>query len=246
MPAQRIADPTVPLTNNRILAALPREEYDRLAPRCTIVHLGASAPVYDVNERIAQVYFPLTGVISVVALMADGAMVESGTIGREGMTGLPLVYGGERSPLLTFAQVPGDHARLPVAAFREAATPGAALHRLAQQFTQAYYVLTAQSAGCNRLHPNEERCARWLLLTQDRTGADTFALSHEFLSMMLGSRRASITLAMSTLQRAGLITYRRGIVTIIDRPGLEVAACECYGIIQRAFAPLMMATSLAH
>lgn len=240
---QRNADRTARLTDNLLLAALPREEYACLAPHCTIVHLGASAPVYDVNEPIAQVYFPLTGVISVVALMADGAMVESGTIGREGMTGLPVFYGAERSPLLTFAQVPGDHARLPVAAFREAATPGTALYRLAQQFTQGYHVLIAQSAGCNRLHPNEERCARWLLLTQDRTGAATFALSHEFLSMMLGSRRASVTLAMGALQRSGLITYRRGIVTVTDRPGLEAAACECYGIIERAFAPLM-ATSL--
>jgi CRP-like cAMP-binding protein len=241
VPAQRIAEPAARLTDNHLLAALPREEYDRLASRCTIVHLGANAAVYDVHEPIAHIYFPLTGVISVVALMADGAMVESGTIGREGMIGLPVFYGAEHNPLLTFAQVPGEHARLPVAAFREAATPGTALYRLAQQFTQGYYVLIAQSAGCNRLHPNQERCARWLLLTQDRTGAATFALSHEFLSMMLGSRRASVTLAMGALQRSGLITYRRGIVTVIDRPGLEAAACECYGIIQRAFAPLLAA-----
>lgn len=241
MPAQRLADPAAHLTANHLLASLPPEEYTRLASRCTIVHLAASAPVYDVNEPITQVYFPLTGVISVVALMTDGAMVESGTIGREGMTGLPVFHGGERSPLLTFAQVPGEHARLPVAAFREAATPGSALYRLAQQFTQGYYVLVAQSAGCNRLHPNQERCARWLLLTQDRTGAATFPLSHEFLSMMLGSRRASVTLAMGALQRAGLITYRRGIVTIIDRLGLEAASCECYGLIRRAFAPLLAA-----
>lgn len=242
MPALRVADLAARLTDNHLLAALPPEEYARLAPRCTIVHLGASAAVYDVNEPIAQIYFPLSGVISVVTLMADGAMVESGTIGREGMTGLPVFYGAAHSPLLTFAQVPGDHVQVPVAAFREAATPGTVLYRLAQQFAQAYYVLVAQAGGCNRLHPNEERCARWLLMTQDRTGTATFSLSHEFLGIMLGSRRASITLAMSTLQRAGLITYRRGIVTVVDRPGLEAAACECYGIIQRAFGPLLAAT----
>ncbi|HEY8601477.1 MAG TPA: Crp/Fnr family transcriptional regulator [Thermomicrobiales bacterium] len=235
MPTRR-PDPGARLIDNRLLAALPPEEYDRIAPHCTIVHLKSSAPIYDMNARIEQVYFPLSGMISVVALMADGNMVEAGTIGREGMTGLPIFYGDDHSPLLTFAQVPGDHARLPIAVFREALVPGTTLYRLTQLFAQSYFVLTAQSAGCNRLHPNEERCARWLLLTQDRVGAATFSLSHEFLGMMLGTRRASVTLAMSTLQRAGLITYRRGVVTITDHPGLEAATCECYGIITARYA----------
>ncbi len=171
--------------------------------------------------------------------MADGAMVEVGTIGREGMTGLPVLHGAESSPLFTFAQIPGDHARLPVAAFREAVAPGTALHGLLQRFAQAYYVLTAQGAGCNRLHPAEERCARWLLLTHDRVGADTFPLSHEFLGYMLGVRRASVSVAMGILQRVGLISYHRGVVTVLDRPGLEEAACECYAIIQGQFERLL-------
>jgi CRP-like cAMP-binding protein len=226
------------LTANQILAALPREEFDLLASQCEVVTLPTRTTIYEVDEAIRHVYFPLTGVVSVTTVMEDGAMVEVGTIGREGMTGLPVFNGAAHSPLFTFTQIPGDHARMPVPAFRAASAPGTALHRLLQGFAQAYYVLTAQGAGCNRLHPVEERCARWLLMTHDRVGADTFPLSHEFIGMMLGVRRASVSVAMATLQHAGLITYRRGVVTVLDRPSLEAAACECYAIIQRAFAPL--------
>lgn len=225
-------------SDNRLLAALPSEEYARLLPQLTVAQLPTRTTLHEVDAPFASVYFPLTGVASVTTLMADGAMVEVGTIGREGLTGLPAFFGAEVCPLVTFIQVAGDFARLPIAAFREAAAPGTALHGLLQLFAQAYYIMAAQSAGCNRLHPVEERCARWLLLTHDRVGADTFPLSHEFLGYMLGVRRPSVTVAMGTLQRAGLLTYHRGIVTVLDRPGLEAASCECYAIIHRAFAAL--------
>ena len=154
------------------------------------------------------------------------------------MTGLPAFLGAASNPLPTFVQVAGAFARLPLAAFRAASAPGTALHPLLLRFAQAYYVMAAQSAGCNRLHPVEERCARWLLLTHDRVGRDTFVLSHEFLGYMLGVRRASVTVAMGALQAAGLIAYHRGTLTIRDRPGLEAASCECYAIIHKAFAAL--------
>ena len=141
--------------------------------------------------------------------------------------------------MTTLAQVPGHHARLSVAVFRDAASVGGLLHTLLLRFTHAHYVLAAQSAGCNRLHAIEERCARWLLLTHDRTRGDTFHLTQEFLGYMLGARRASVTVAAGMLQRAGLITYRRGVITILDRPGLEAAACECYAIIRDEFARLL-------
>jgi CRP-like cAMP-binding protein len=140
--------------------------------------------------------------------------------------------------LPTFIQVAGAVVRLPIAAFSEAAAPGTALHALLLRFAQAYYIMAAQSAACNRLHPVEERCARWLLLTHDRVRLDTFPLSHEFLGYMLGVRRPSVTIAMGTLQRAGLLTYHRGIVTVTDRAALEAASCECYGAIVKAFAAL--------
>jgi CRP-like cAMP-binding protein len=149
---------------------------------------------------------------------------------------LAALLGTDAGPLTTLAQVPGIFARPPVAIFRDIAAPGSALHTILLRFTQAFYVLAAQSAGCNRLHPVEERCARWLLLTQDRAGADTFTFTHEFLGYMLGVRRASVSLAAATLQHAGLITYHRGVITILDRAGLEAAACECYGIITQEFA----------
>ena len=224
-----------PLTN-RLLAALPEEEYAPLQPHLEMVEMPTGRTIYAPEERIEHVYFPLTGCASIVVSMADGAMVEAGTVGREGIVGLAAFLGTDAGPLTTLAQVPGAFARLPVAVFRDVAVAGSALHTILLRFTQAFYVLTAQSAGCNRLHPVEERCARWLLLTQDRAGRDTFQLTHEFLGYMLGTRRASVTLAAGVLQQAGLITYRRGVITILDRPGLEAAACECYGIITQEFA----------
>lgn len=226
------------LSDNRLLAALPREEYDHLAAECAIIRHPVRETLHEANVPFDHVYFPLNAVASVTALMADGEMVEVGTIGREGLTGLSAFLGAVTNPLETFTQIPGEYARLPIAAFREAVAPGTALFGLVQRFAQAYYILTAQSGGCNRLHPVEERCARWLLLTHDRVRADTFPLSHEFLGYMLGTRRATVTLAMGTLQRAGLLTYHRGIITILDRPGLEAVACECYAIIRHAFDTL--------
>ena len=225
-------------TPNRLLAALPRDEYDRLAPHLEPVTLANRDTLHEVDAPIDFVYFPLTCVASVTTQMADGAMVEVGTIGHEGMTGLLVFHGAAHSPLRTFVQVPGDALRVPVAPFRAASAPGTVLHELLHRFAQAYYILTAQSAGCNRLHPVEERCARWLLLTQDRVGAATFPLSHEFLGYMLGVRRASVTIALGTLQHAGLLTYHRGVITILDRARLEEATCECYAIIRRAFGSL--------
>ncbi len=231
--------PAPELTTNRLLAALPADEYAALHPHLEVLYLVPGAPIYEPGEAMRHVYFPLTGITSVVAMMAEGGMVEVGTIGREGLVGLPIFHGTDRSPLKTIAQVPGHHARLPVAAFRAAASQGTALHDVLHHFAQAYYVLTAQCGACNRLHPVEGRCARWLLLTHDRAGADTFQLTHEFLGYMLGARRPSVTVAAGMLQRAGLITYHRGVVTILDRPGLEAATCECYGTIRDEFARLL-------
>ena len=235
-----VAPPSAPdPTTNRLLAALPRDEYAGLRPHLAAVYFTSSHTIYAPHAPLGYVYFPLTGCASVVVSMADGAMVEAGTIGREGLLGLPAFLGTDAGPLTTLAQVPGHFARLPVAPFRDAAAQGRVLHTLLLRFTQAHYVLAAQSAGCNRLHPVEERCARWLLLTHDRVGVDTFHLTHEFLGYMLGVARPSVTLAARMLQHAGLITYHRGIVTILDRPGLEATACECYALITAEFARLL-------
>lgn len=227
------------LRTNRLLAALPADEFDRLAPRLEIVYLDALDLIAGPGEPLPHAYFPLDGILSIVAIDADGGIVEVGTIGRDGMAGLPAVLGLPASPFQSMGQVRGHHARLPVPELLDAAMPGTALHALLLRYAQAFSVLSGQSAACNRLHPVEERCARWLLMTQDRVQADVFPLTHEVLGQMLGVRRPSVTLAAGILQRAGLISYRRGIVTILDRAGLEAAACECYGVIQNQFDRLL-------
>ena len=229
------ADPHV----NRLLAALPTEEYAPLLPHLELIDMPSGTTIYEPNETPRHVYFPLTGCASVVVGMEDGQMVEAGTIGREGLVGLAAFLGTDAGPLTTIAQVPGTFARLPVAVFRDASAEGSRLHTLLLRFTQAFYVLAAQSAGCNRLHPIEGRCARWLLLTHDRAEEDSFHLTHEFLGYMLGVRRPSVSLAAATLQKAGFITYHRGEITILDRPGLEEAACECYAIIAGEYERLL-------
>ncbi len=226
-------------TANGLLAALPRDEYDALLPHLEVLYLSPGTTMYEAGAAMEHTYFPLTGVASVVATMVEGDIVEVGTVGREGMVGLMAFHGTNRSPLTTIAQVPGHHARLPLAVFHAVIAESHALHALLHRFAQAYSILVAMSGGCNRLHPMEQRCARWLLLTHDRAGEDTFLLTQEFLGYMLGVTRPSVTIAAGALQHAGLIGYHRGVVTILDRPGLEAAACECYATIRDEFARLL-------
>ncbi|HET8631099.1 MAG TPA: Crp/Fnr family transcriptional regulator [Thermomicrobiales bacterium] len=239
MAPRRPPSPAPDFRANRLLAVLPPAEYDALAPHLAPARWRAGETIQAPGERLRDVYFPLTGVASVVVAMADGALVDVGTIGCEGLVGLPSFHGADHSPLAIIGQVPGAYARLPVVALREAAAPGSRLHALLARFAQALYVFAAQVGACNRLHPVEQRCARWLLATQDRAGADTFPLTHELLGEMLGVTRVSVTRAAGALQRAGLIAYRRGVVTVCDRAGLEGAACECYGVIAGTYARLL-------
>jgi CRP-like cAMP-binding protein len=224
---------------NRLLAALPTEEYAQLETHLELVNMPTGRIIYEAKETPQHVYFPLSGCTSIVVGLEDGEMVEAGTIGREGLVGLAAFLGTDTGPLTTICQVPGTFARLPVAIFHAAAAEGSRLHALLLRFTQAFYVLAAQGTGCNALHPMVGRCARWLLLTHDRHDGDSFYLTHEYLGYMLGVRRPSVTVAAGTLQQAGLITYHRGDVTILDRPGLEAAACGCYATIRAEYDRLL-------
>ncbi len=159
---------------NHLLAALPAAEYAALRPHLELVELPVGQIIYEPNAIPRHVYFPLTGCASIVVGLEDGQMVEAGTVGREGLVGLAAFLGTDAGPLTTLCQVPGTFARLPVAVFRDAAAPGSRLHTLLLRFMQAFYVLAAQGAGCNSLHPMVGRCARWLLLTHDRADGDTF------------------------------------------------------------------------
>jgi CRP-like cAMP-binding protein len=205
----------------------------------TVVDFGVGETIHAPGAPIGAVYFPLTGGASVVATDIEGDMLEVGTTGREGLTGLAALHGADGGPLETLSQVPGAYARLPVAALHAAAAPGTALYRLLHRYDQAAHFFTAQVAACNRFHGVEERCARWLLLTHDRVGRDTFTLTHEYLGYMLGVRRPGVTLALGILQKAGLIAYHRGEVVILDRDGLENATCECYRTITAEYDRLI-------
>jgi CRP-like cAMP-binding protein len=226
-------------SQNRLLAALPPEVYARLLPHLETVALGVKDMAYAANEPIEHVYFPINGVISLVIFMENDQAVEVGTIGKEGMVGLPVFLRAERTPDQAFSQIPGDALRMPAEVFTQEVLPEGPFRALLHRYTQALMVQIAQSSACNRLHTDEQRCARWLLMTHDRVGADQFLLTQEFLAAMLGMRRARVNAVARVLRKRGLMRYSRGLITILDRPGLEAAACPCYGIIKAEYDRLL-------
>lgn len=223
---------------NKLLAALPIKELERLRPHLEAVALETKQTLNESNTPIEHVYFPIDCVGSMVATMENGSIVEVGTIGNEGIVGLPVFLGAEMVPLDVFCQVPGDAMRMTSDALRTEVGPGDRLHEVLQRYTKATFVFAAQSSACNRLHSTKQRCSRWLLHTHDRVGNEEFLLTHEFLSFMLGVRRASVSEVASELQRVGLISYSRGRIRVTDRLGLEDTACECYEVIKKEFDDL--------
>ena len=224
---------------NRLLAALPKSEYSRLLPHLETVSLEFKQVFYEPNQPIEYVYFPNNGVVSLVNIMEDGATVEVATVGNEGMIGLPVFLGANTIPSKAFSQVPGDAMRIRADVFKDLVNQGSPLHNLLQLYTQALFNLVAQSAACNRLHSIEERFCRWMLMTTDRVGKDQFPLTQEFLAQMLGVRRASVSVVAAIIQKAGLIQYSRGKMTILDREGLESSSCECYRLVKQEFDRLL-------
>lgn len=216
---------------NRIMAALPDGGGDGLRRQMTELDLPIKTVLFEPGQRIDAVYFPLDGVVSLVTPLEDGAIVEVATVGNEGIVGVPVVLGGSLA-VRAISQVAGRALRIETAAFLAELERHGPLAALVQNYIQALFGQISQAAACNRLHSNEERLSRWLLMSHDRVGVDHFAITHEFLGQMLGSRRATVTLSAGILQAAGLIRYQRGHVTIVDRPGLEGVSCECYGVIK--------------
>jgi len=231
----------VPLVRrtNHILAALPSEEIELLQPRLEAVKLPFRLSLYDSDRPVDHVYFLSRGVASMVSEMSDGLAVEIGTVGPEGMVGMPIFLGAERMASKAFIQVPGEGVRMEADALREVIGRCPSLNRLLLRYTLALMTFMAQNAACNRAHAVEERCSRWLLLTQDRVRSTSFPLTQEFLAEMLGVRRPTVSIAAGMLAKAGLITYARGQITILDRAGLEAACCDCYGIIAGEFEQLL-------
>jgi CRP-like cAMP-binding protein len=218
---------------NHLLASLPEAERAALMVHLRPMHLTVKTVLFDPGQVIGSVHFPIDGVVSLVTPLADGNIVEVATIGNEGIVGVPLVAGGSLA-VRAISQVGGRTMRMDASLFVAELERLSSFRRLVQRYIQALFGQISQAAACNRLHSNEERLSRWLLMSHDRVGTDTFPITHEFLGQMLGSRRATVTLSAGLLQAAGLIRYHRGRVTIVDRDGLEGVACECYGIIKTA------------
>jgi CRP-like cAMP-binding protein len=234
---------TVPTPRNHLLAALPAADLAHLAPALEPVPLVVGDVMFDVHRPIEHAWFVERGVVSIVGVMADGTAIETATIGPEGMVGMPIFHETDRASAQAFCQVAGSALRLPADALRDGLARSAALRRLLHRYAQAMLTLVAQSSACNRVHTMRERCARWLLHTHDRVGAadgvHEFALTHRFLSQMLGVRRATVTEALGLLQRSGAIAYAMGTVAVRDRARLEADACECYAVIRHEFDRLL-------
>lgn len=229
------------LRQNAILAGLDDGDVARVIAEGSVVHLAVRDQIYEPNEPIHHVYFPIDSVLSVVARMKDGHMIEVGTVGREGTSAIPLLLGAETSANESYCQVPGSAIKLDATLFKS--LHGEPFRKSLDRFVQAYVNMLGQLAACNRLHNVYERCARWLLMTHDRVGAPQIPLTHEYLAMMLGTQRSGVTIAVATLQNAGLIESRRGIITILDRPNLEEASCECYAVAYEQFSGLLRAST---
>jgi CRP-like cAMP-binding protein len=232
------------IKSNRILAALPRDILAGIAPDLHLEPLPLRQVLQAPRVTLKHVVFPIAGVASMISTGNSGRSVEVATIGSEGMIGLPLLLGGQSASAEVFMQVAGEGLIVSAAIFKKHIDRFPTFMRAMLLYTQALMTQIAQCSACTSYHSISERCARWLLQTRDRVGADTFPLTHEFLGLMLGVRRATVTEAAQSLQSAGLIRYHRGVITILDGEGLEETACECYEIINREHTRLLKSVRL--
>ena len=230
--------PTLTISN-RLLVALAPQDLDHLRPHLEPFILCQKQTLSKPNVPIEHVYFVQEGMVSLVQVLGDGSITEVGVVGNEGFVGVPVLLGATTSPLEKMVQLPGNALRMQAGAFREEAGRSPALLGLLLRYVQALHVQVSLSAGCNCRHNLSDRLARWLLMARDRATSDRFPLSHEFLSMMLGVRRAGVTVALGTLKAAKLIDNGHGQITIVDRLALEAACCECYGIVMNEYKRLL-------
>jgi len=224
---------------NQLLARLSVEDFAHLAPHLRRMEMPFRATLQGAGEPITAAIFPELGYASMLATLEDGDAAEVGMIGREGVIGLPLVFGTDRSTVEAMVQAGGIALHLPADIFQHAMQERPAVRALMLRYAMAFNVQVTMTAACNGRHRVEQRLARWLLMAHDRIDGDEFAMTHEFLSTMLAVRRAGITVAAGGLQRAGHIRYEQGRIRIVNRNGLEAAACECYRMVRREFARLL-------
>ncbi|MGJ3245711.1 MAG: Crp/Fnr family transcriptional regulator [Elainellaceae cyanobacterium] len=224
---------------NHLLAILPEADYIRLAPHLREVNLSLGQILYEPAEPINTVYFPNQSMISLVQIMENGSTIEAGIVGNDGMLGYPVYLGGQCDSSRAIVQIAGSAIALAPAVLKAEFDRAGALQKLLLCYTQAFLAQVSQTAACNRFHPIEERLARWLLQSQDFARSSTLQMTQDFLSSMLGTRRASITVAAGALQEAGFIYYQRGYIHILNREALESAACECYNVVKAEYNRLL-------
>lgn len=226
---------------NRLLAALPRQEYERLSSHLEVAHLKPGRILYNAGDVVRYAYFPMGGMLSLLSTTADGRVVEVGIIGNEGMSGIPIILRTELAPYQVTVQLAANAMRIRGDKLREELGRSRQLETMLLRYAHMIMIQIVQSAACNRFHTVEERLCRWLLICRDRVQMDTLSLTQEFLSQMLGVQRTSITMIASALQEKGLIRYSRGKIYITDRSRLEASSCECYRLVRKELAHFLAA-----
>ncbi|MDV2998212.1 MAG: hypothetical protein N4J56_007917 [Chroococcidiopsis sp. SAG 2025] len=224
---------------NRLLAALPDAEYQRLVADLEFVELSLKKVLHNSGEPITHVYFPHHAIVSLVYTLEDGSTSEVGLVGKEGMVGLPIILGSETTTTNSIVQVADGAMRMKASQFKAEFDRGGPLQSLLLRYTQGLFTQITQTAACNSHHAIEERFARWLLMVSDRMESDTFSLTQEFIAEMLGVRRSGVTVAAGTLSQAGMIRYSRGEIKIQNRESLEATSCECYSVVKNEFNRLL-------
>jgi CRP-like cAMP-binding protein len=224
---------------NHLLAVLSEAEWARLSPHLMLVDMPLGQVVYESGDRLDHVYFPTTSIVSLLYVMEDGASAEIAIVGNEGLVGIALFMGGETTPSRAVVQSAGCAFRLDARLMKEEFRRAGPMQRLLLRYTQALITQMAQTAVCNRHHSIDQQLCRWLLLSLDRLGSNELRMTQELIANMLGVRRPGVTEAAMKLQDAGLIRYSYGHIAVLDRPGLEARACECYGVVKREFDRLL-------
>jgi CRP-like cAMP-binding protein len=229
------------LRQNHLLASLPNEEWDRWSPLLEGVELPLGSVVYEPGVALPYVYFPTTSIVSLLYVMENGASAEIAVVGNEGIVGISLFMGGESTPSRAVVQSAGTGCRLDAEVMKSEFERGGPVLHLMLRYTQALITQMAQTAACNRHHSLDQQLCRWLLLSLDRLRGDELVMTQELIANMLGVRREGVTEGALKLQKAGLIRYSRGHITVLDRAGLEERACECYVVVKREYDRLLPA-----
>src|SRR5438105_7833060 len=224
---------------NHLLAALPTAEFERLAPHLELVPMPLGEFLYGPGTQLQHAYFPTTAIVSLHYVMESGASTESAGVGNEGVVGISLFMGGDTTPSSAVVQTAGHGYRLESRLLKQEFDRAGLMQRLLLRYTQALITQMAQTAACNRHHSVDQQLCRWLLLSLDRLSSNELSMTQELIANMLGVRREGVTEAAGKLQDAGLISYRRGRITVLDRPGVEARSCECYQVVKSEFDRLL-------